>query len=363
MVHPTTDTQTFFDRFDKRFIAQFRLLRRIWPQVLAINKRKKELGITDSSDPTTAWKDSVKLINNIFGLMAARPIGPLVQAVGPIIPSKYEAPSGDLKHFLEGHKRLAYVAFGQNATPSDDDIRLILAALMKIIESGELDGFIWATVITGRGLFPEYVTTSSNKKYSVSDMFNDKNPDIRFVQWAPQAAILFHPSTTLFISHGGLNSWSESLYAGVPIVMYPFFGDQPANSKLNEQANLGATLNPYKTVEETTDLLKKVIKDEDGEIEKALKRYQALIQIHSSHGIINGADIIEEVAFVNVDGKLPHRYPASRKMNYFKAHDLDIYAFLISIILGFLVTLYYTTKLIFNIIVSKTSLNEKPKNQ
>jgi hypothetical protein len=126
---------------------------------------------------------------------------------------------------------------------------------------------------------------------------------------------------------------------------------------------LGATLNPYKTVKETADLLKKVIKDEDGEIGKALKRYQALIQIHSSHGIINGANIIEEVAFVNVDGKLPHRYPASRKMNYFKARDLDINTFMISIILGFLVTLFYTTKHIFNVIVSKTSVNEKPKSQ
>jgi hypothetical protein len=312
-----------------------------------MSAQKKALGINVSPDPTTAWKDSIKLINNVFGLTAARPIGPLVELVGPIIPKSYKPLEGDLKDFMDTHKRVAYIAFGHNATPSRKEILLILTSLMETIESGDLDGFIWATVNAG-ALFPSEITTASNTKYSVADMLSDKNPHARLVKWAPQTGILFHPSSVLFISHGGFNSWCESLYAGVPIAMVPFYGDQNGNAMLNEKANSGGILDTSKNIEETTEFLQRIIRDQDGEIQRGVARFQSLAQIHSGHGIVRGADVVEEVAFVNVDGKLPHRYPASRNMNFFKAHNIDIYALLATMVLGSLATLYYAFKMGLN---------------
>ncbi|GJE92137.1 glycosyltransferase family 1 protein [Phanerochaete sordida] len=50
-----------------------------------------------------------------------------------------------------------------------------------------------------------------------------------FVPWAPQQAILEHSATGWFVTHGGFNGIVESIHAGVPMICWPFFGDQPMN--------------------------------------------------------------------------------------------------------------------------------------
>jgi hypothetical protein len=358
LTDPTTENQSIWTRFNNKFVLPARVIKTMWPIFQDMKERKKALGITTSGDPNTDWKDSIKLVNSVFGLMPARPLGPLVEAVGPIMPKKYQPLDNDLKAYLDSHERVAYIAFGQNAAPSKENIHVILTALLETIESGDLDGFLWATVHAG-DRFPDYITTASNTKYSVLDMFENKNPNARMVKWAPQTAILFHPSTYLFVSHGGLGSWVESLYAGVRMVIFPFFGDQPGNAILNERAKVGGILQHEHTPEEATALFKRIAKDEDGEIAKGVKRFQSLVQIHSTHGILKGADAVEEVAFVNVDGKLPHRYPASRNMNYFKAHNIDLYGLLALIILGTFSVVFYGSKTAYKTLTSSSQKKVK----
>ncbi|EKM54549.1 glycosyltransferase family 1 protein [Phanerochaete carnosa HHB-10118-sp] len=48
--------------------------------------------------------------------------------------------------------------------------------------------------------------------------------------WAPQQAILEHPVTGWFVTHGGFNSITESIHAGIPMICWPFGGDQPLNA-------------------------------------------------------------------------------------------------------------------------------------
>jgi hypothetical protein len=69
---------------------------------------------------------------------------------------------------------------------------------------------------------------------------------------------------------------------------------------------------------------------------------------------LKGADAVEEVAFVNVDGKLPHRYPASRNMNYFKAHNIDLYGLLALIVLGFFSMIFYGSKMAYKTLTSSS---------
>ncbi|KAI0785582.1 UDP-Glycosyltransferase/glycogen phosphorylase [Abortiporus biennis] len=49
-------------------------------------------------------------------------------------------------------------------------------------------------------------------------------------QWAPQQAILAHPVTGWFMSHCGQNSTFEAIISGVPMICWPFHGDQPFNA-------------------------------------------------------------------------------------------------------------------------------------
>ncbi|KAI8643021.1 hypothetical protein BD408DRAFT_431766 [Parasitella parasitica] len=336
----TTEFQSFGTRFTNKFVVPLLETKELAPVLNSLAERKRKVGLpAKMEDPTKTWKNSLKLVNSLHGFSPARPLGPLVEYVGPIVPKFYQPLSFELKEYLDAHERIAYIAFGQIATPVEKDITLILAGLLESIEQGKLDGFLWASVHAA-GFFPDTIITSSNTTYNVQDMFNPKHPYARVIKWAPQTAVLHHPSTKLFVSHGGLGSWYESMYSGTRMIMFPFFGDQPGNALVIERSKLGGILSADFTVPQAVELFRQVIADEDGEIMSSVKRYQALVQIHSRRGVVKGADLIEEVAYTHRDGFLKHRQSADQRMNYLKSHDLDLYgALLMTVIVGLWATI------------------------
>ncbi|GAN04448.1 UDP-glucosyl transferase family protein [Mucor ambiguus] len=353
----TTEFQPFATRFVGKFFVPMMELYYLLPTLNQVTDRKRALGIpAKMQEPSETWKNSLKLINSLNGFSAPRPLGPLVEYVGPIISKTYQPLTEDLKEYLDSHERVAYVAFGQMATPVEKDIYLILSGLLESIEQGRLDGFLWASVHAA-GYFPDTITTSSNTTYNVQDMFNQRNPHARVIKWAPQTAVLQHPSTRLFVSHGGLGSWYESMYSGTRMVMFPFFGDQPGNALLIERGKLGGILKNDFTVPQAVELLRRILDDEDGEIAKNVDKYQALVQIHSRHGVAKGADLIEEVAYTHEDGLLKHRQSADQRMGYVKSHDLDLYGALLVVVgLG----LWFTTAIVKHVALHlKSTSTEK----
>lgn len=340
----TTEFQTFTKRFLNKFYGPLNAIYYFWPHMQEMKARKKALGIDAKFEaPDVAWKDNMKLINNLHGYTPPRPVGPLAEYVGPIIPTQYKPLTDDLKEYLDTHQRVAYIAFGQNAVPTEKNIELILTGLLESLEAGYLDGFLWATVHSA-GFFPDTITTASGTTYNISDMLNQVNPHARMIKWAPQTAVLLHPSTALFVSHGGLGSWYESMYSGTRMIMFPFFGDQPGNALTIERSKLGGILDAEGSVQDAVDLFKRVTSDETGEIQRNVRRIQALTQIHSEHGIMRGADVVEEVAYTHYDGKLPHRESADRRMSYIKAHDLDLYAAFYSLVAAFFGIVFYAVR-------------------
>ncbi len=64
-------------------------------------------------------------------------------------------------------------------------------------------------------------------------------------KYTPQISVLKQAS--LFITHGGMNSVSEALIHGVPMLVIPFVSDQPVNAEQVARLGLGRVLD-YKTV-------------------------------------------------------------------------------------------------------------------
>ncbi|KAI8968528.1 hypothetical protein BDF20DRAFT_896890 [Mycotypha africana] len=328
----TTEFESITTRFYNKFILPMQIMKKVVPSLRRFEKRRRAVGVNVGlQDPTTRLKNTLKLIDNLHGFNAPRPSGSLVENVGPVLPKKYTPLTRELKEFLDMHNRVAYVAFGSKATPSEKEICFILRGILENIEHGDLDGFIWATVHAA-GFFPDSITTSSNTTYFVHDMFNGYYSNIRMTKWAPQTAILHHPSTYLFLSHGGLTSWFESMHSGTRMIMFPFFGDQPANAHTVEQRKLGGILKSTFTMDEAVALFKRIIKDETNEITESVKRFQALAQIYTRNSITHAADIVEEVAYTHVNGRLLHRESADRRMSYIRAHNIDIWAMLFALV-------------------------------
>ncbi|KAL5558091.1 hypothetical protein UlMin_034302 [Ulmus minor] len=90
--------------------------------------------------------------------------------------------------------------------------------------------------------------------------------------WAPQVAVLNHPSTGAFWSHCGWNSTLESVKSGVPVIAWPLYAEQRMNATiLMEEVGVGikTSIEPGKGVikrKEIGRLAKVVIEGEEGKV-------------------------------------------------------------------------------------------------
>ncbi|XP_031343048.1 UDP-glucuronosyltransferase 2B7-like [Photinus pyralis] len=75
-----------------------------------------------------------------------------------------------------------------------------------------------------------------------SEIIKNKPDNVIVSKWWPQQSILKHPSIKLFITQGGLQSLEEGIYDNVPMVVLPFFADQPVNAKNIEEKGFGLAL-------------------------------------------------------------------------------------------------------------------------
>lgn len=77
------------------------------------------------------------------------------------------------------------------------------------------------------------------------DEMPDKPSNVKISKWVPQQDVLRHKNVKVFITQAGVQSLEEALYARVPMIAIPYFGDQDANAKRLEQKGLGLCLDHH----------------------------------------------------------------------------------------------------------------------
>jgi MGT family glycosyltransferase len=111
--------------------------------------------------------------------------------------------------------------------------------------------------------------------------------NIRIYKSVPQLEVL--KTADVFVTHGGMNSVSEALVCGTPMVVIPFVSDQPVNAGCMEKLGVGKRLE-YSAVNK--DTLKECVMSvlSDTGIQGNIAKIQKLIEKAPGNG--GGAEII-----------------------------------------------------------------------
>ncbi|KAG2184419.1 hypothetical protein INT43_000328 [Umbelopsis isabellina] len=343
---PTTAHESIWTRFYNNFIFTPMLFHNLKPVLEEGIQVRKKLGLKSASQPFAGKLDhSIKLVNSFYGVEVARAVGPLVRFVGPIMQTQYPGMDPTTTQFLNSHQKIVYVAFGHHATPAPEEFGKVLTALIDSMDAKIIDGFVWATVRVSA--FPDTIYTANGEQLSTTGIMQnpDKFPHYKFVKWAPQFAILAHPSTAVFVTHGGANSIYEALYTGTKMLVHPFFADQPGNAQKLLAAGVALTNDRMNLqVQVISDNIRLLVEDKDNKFAESVKRMSKLVQLKALDAVTRAATTIEEVAFTSKEDELPHLITADRNMSFMKAHNYDLYLLLAAVLLsisGVLITVIY----------------------
>lgn len=174
----------------------------------------------------------IVLIPHEFALEYPRPLQAHVKVIGPVLPEPPLDLPDELNKFMTENNQVVLVSFGTTLSNYRPGLVQIIADGLSQLSVAVL----W--------------------KYS-GDMPNNIGSNIKIVSWIPQNDILGHPSTKLFVTHCGLNSFLESVYHSVPMVAIPLFGDQHRQATIVKVKGLGVSLD--KNVMRSEDLAKAVL--------------------------------------------------------------------------------------------------------
>lgn len=114
------------------------------------------------------------------------------------------------------------------------------------------------------------------------------NENVIMVKMAPQIAVLKRAS--LFVTHSGMNSTSESIHFGVPMVCVPCGADQPLVAyRVADELGFGVRLNPNEmNSKDVYEAINKVLKDNS--YKERVERFSVLSKLNK--GSVNACDLI-----------------------------------------------------------------------
>ncbi|CAB4431838.1 unnamed protein product [Rhizophagus irregularis] len=328
------ENESFFERFRCALIQPLQIAYAYRTFTRQLNDIRDQMNIKSVSG-----KVSLALIDTFFGFELPQSLAPNVQEIGPVLSEEYPPLTPELSDFINGHKRVLYVAFGTRFCATIENNNKILQSLVEAINNKIVDGIVWALSETSKDDFSPSLNFTDGTQVQTLSILNNLHPHIHVTKFAPQFAVLNHTNTKLFFSHGGAGSAHESLYTGTPMLILPFGGDQMGNAQRLESAGIALSVDKN-ALDVNDDILNKIdflLKDEH--IKKNSKRMKYLARINSNRKY-RAADLIEYMLYSSGldeyldDGFLKEWIPAESRMGFIKANNLDVYGVLSIIILA-----------------------------
>ncbi|KAM7479165.1 hypothetical protein LguiA_027378 [Lonicera macranthoides] len=151
-------------------------------------------------------------------------------------------------------KSVIYVSFGSITVITRDQL---LEFWYGLVNSGQK--FLWV-------MRPDSIAGKDGESQIPVELEEGTKARGFMVGWAPQEEVLDHPAIGGFFTHSGWNSTLESVYAGLPMICWPYFADQMINSRfVGEVWKLGLDIKDSCdriTIEKMVRELMEVRKDE-----------------------------------------------------------------------------------------------------
>uniref|UniRef100_A0A7N0U0F6 Glycosyltransferase n=1 Tax=Kalanchoe fedtschenkoi TaxID=63787 RepID=A0A7N0U0F6_KALFE len=167
--------------------------------------------------------------------IASDPSVPPVYCIGPVVKvnadSSKPEKEAEIMEWLDRHPpaSVVFLCFGSMGAFGREQVQEIARGL----ESSSCR-FLWSLrrppPSSGQAMFapPEEYEDFSEV---LPGGFLERTAGVgKVIGWAPQTAVLAHPSVGGFVSHCGWNSTLESLWFGVPIATWPLYAEQQFNA-------------------------------------------------------------------------------------------------------------------------------------
>ncbi|XP_055328770.1 uncharacterized protein LOC129581608 isoform X2 [Paramacrobiotus metropolitanus] len=129
-------------------------------------------------------------------------------------------------------RSVIYVSFGSMVVLPDEQVIEIATALMAHGSPA-----IWSLREQQQNLLPPEINTKIEK-------LAHQPGGVIVSPWVPQRTVLGHPATGAMITHCGWNGTLESIFYGIPTLVWPIMDDQPVNAESAVQNRLSVQISP-----------------------------------------------------------------------------------------------------------------------
>eukprot|EP00835_Amoeboradix_gromovi_P006115 NODE_664_length_5412_cov_0.289855.p1 type:complete len:494 gc:universal NODE_664_length_5412_cov_0.289855:4129-2648(-) len=320
----------FLHRFLNTWYILPNSILRILPTTLSINKLRSQYNVPHSLNSKDIFQNRLNLLNTLPGFWNVE-MPPNVIQLGPVFEKSRSKMDSDLKRWLDAqsssNNKVAFMAFGSLAyLPSKQ--------LLKIF-----NGLRCA----------KYKIVFASKMFNSSEFTSSDLESVYVLKWAAQQDILHHPAVSIFVSHGGIESLHESIEAGKPILVKPFYGDQSINANKAKGVGIGEyIMDKYSfTSEEVCD--KATLLQLSSSYKQKIKRFQSLLQLKLKSNIEVAADYIEYVMEHGIQALTTR----SQSMNAMAASNYDVILVGYFILFAILVMVAQLTRKMWRIVSNR----------
>ncbi|XP_075974221.1 UDP-glycosyltransferase UGT5-like isoform X2 [Anticarsia gemmatalis] len=191
-------------------------------------------------------------------------------------------------------------------------------------------------------------------KYEDSDEEGTLSGNILKVKWIPQYELLQHKKVIAFIGHGGLLGMTEAISAGKPMLIVPFYGDQPLNGAAAAAIGLGKSISYADMTEKS--LLEGLQSVLSAEMRLSARRASKIWQDRIADPMETAVYWVERVIRW---GDLDPLHSSARDLSFIEYNLLDVLAVIILALILFILVLRIVLNQIFKLISGSFHSKEK----